>query len=42
MEGNGEFDFRVIYEDLWRIFEEIWRNWFVVREPPSLKDQQRK
>ena len=38
MEGNGEFDFWVIYEDFWRIFEDVWRffeefwrNWFVVR-----------
>ena len=38
MEGNGEFDFWMIYDDFWRIFEDVWRffeefwrNWFVVR-----------
>ena len=25
MEGNGEFDFWVIYEDGWRIIGEVWR-----------------
>ena len=25
MEGNGEFDFLVIYEDFWRVFEDFWR-----------------
>ena len=32
MEGNGKFDFWVIYEDFWRFFEEFWRNWFIVRK----------
>ena len=38
MEGNGEFHFWVIFrifgdilDDFWRIFEEFWRNLFVVR-----------
>ena len=36
MDGNGEFDFWVIYEEFWRIFEkfwtfgDFWRNRFVV------------
>ena len=53
MEGNGEFDFwviyedvRIIFEDFWRSFEDVWRNWFIVRrrgkELPSIGDQQRK
>ena len=38
MEGNGEIDFWVNYEDFWRIFKDVcrflnefWRNWFIVR-----------
>ena len=47
MEGNGEFDFWVIYEyfsriceDVWRFFEEFWRNWFVVRLRTSINQRQ--
>ena len=25
IEGNGEFDFLVIYEDFWRVTEDFWR-----------------
>ena len=39
MEGSGEYHFWVIFsrifgdilDDFWRIFEEFWRNFFVVR-----------
>ena len=24
-EGNGKFDFWVIYKDFWRVFEDFWR-----------------
>ena len=33
MEGNGESDF-------WVIYEEFCRNWFVVRRLPSIGDKE--
>ena len=41
MEGNGEFDFCVVYEVFLRIFKELWRNIFVLLEIPSIRDQQK-
>ena len=31
MEGNGESDVWVIYEDFSTIVGEFWRNWFIVK-----------